>query len=641
VISEDQKTETVIDICFRKKRRILEDTASILQRLDLEEQRASYHYRLLAMYFIRFPGDEAPRLMMPFYLLIVIMVGVSMILMIHNSFAVSMNNRIYQMGILSSVGATPKQIRVCLMEEVGILAFIPLLLGLLSGVILSFGALWGMGRIAVHIAGTREIRFSYSLAVLAVTLFLSAFTVLFSGWIPARKLSKITPLEIIRGSGEFELKKRRGIPVKKHSPVLAFFFGMEGELAGNAIRAQRKAFRTTWLSLTLSFLGFMMMQCFFTLSDISTNHTYFERYQNVWDVMVTIKGVSIEEFGKIRQVQEAIGALDTIIYQKAEAISLIPAQDMNRETLAFIHQETAEGILPVKTSLVILDDNGFIQYCKQIGIKPGLEGGIVINRIWDSKNSSFRYRSYIPYVRENREVIALQNREQKREPVEIPVLAYTQTLPVLREEYEDYELVQVLPLALWKKLAGQVGGSQKNTYVRILTGEETSLEELEELEEGVLQAIGNGYETESENRIQERMTNDEMIKGYKLVLGGFCVFLALIGIANVFSNTLGFLRQREREFTRYRSVGLTPGGMKKIFCIEAMVVVAGPLAAALPLTGGMVWVMIKASYLDVMEFAMAAPVGPILAFVFGVFGSVALAYYVGGRRLLEGQYKNT
>ena len=49
----------------------------------------------------------------------------------------------------------------------------------------------------------------------------------------------------------------------------------------------------------------------------------------------------------------------------------------------------------------------------------------------------------------------------------------------------------------------------------------------------------------------------------KVIFGGFCVLLAVIGIGNVFSNTLGFVRQRKREFARYLSVGLTPEGMKR------------------------------------------------------------------------------
>ena len=54
-----------------------------------------------------------------------------------------------------------------------------------------------------------------------------------------------------------------------------------------------------------------------------------------------------------------------------------------------------------------------------------------------------------------------------------------------------------------------------------------------------------------------------MLNGYKLIIGALCVLLAFIGIANVFSNTLGFIRQRKQEFARYMSIGMTPEGMRK------------------------------------------------------------------------------
>lgn len=60
-------------------------------------------------------------------------------------------------------------------------------------------------------------------------------------------MSKCTPLQAIKGIDEGQLRK------KKHSRILALLFGIEGELAGNALKAQKKALRTSTLSLTLSF----------------------------------------------------------------------------------------------------------------------------------------------------------------------------------------------------------------------------------------------------------------------------------------------------------------------------------------------------------------------------------------------------
>ena len=111
--------------------------------------------------------------------------------------------------------------------------------------------------------------------------------------------------------------------------------------------------------------------------------------------------------------------------------------------------------------------------------------------------------------------------------------------------------------------------------------------------------------------------------------------LAVIGIANVFSNTLGFIRQRKREFARYISIGMTPGSMRKMFYIEAFVIAWRPFFITLPLTVIFVSFMITASYLNPEEFFTEAPIIPILLFILTIFGFVLLAYYIGGRKIMN------
>ncbi len=697
-LSEDG--QLVVEITFYDKRTVWQDMASIRDALGLPETAADYHYQLLSLYFVRIPGDEMPRLIMPAYLAIVAIVCMSLILVIHNSFAVSMNRRIHQFGILSGIGATPRQIRVCLVQEAAMLTLIPVVSGILFGTFLSFGTVRAMGAMAENLAGGRRADFHLSPAVLLLVLLLSVFTVLFSAWLPARKLSRLTPLEAVRGTGEAELGKKTGGLLRKHSPILSMLFGAEGELAGNALRAQKKALRTTSLSLTLAFLGFMLMQCFFTLSGISTNHTYFERYQDTWDVMVTVKNTGIGELEweseawnrkKEGNGQEIPEVRSCMVYQKAEAYAVIPKKGQSPELLALGGLGTAAGAsvteeedsFLVKAALVIMEDESFTEYCGQTGITPKVDGAVLVNRIWDSINSNFRYPQDIPYVAENGNPVTLQGIGTDGGQAELPVLAYTTEYPVLREEYEHYALVNIVPFSLWKEIEGKTGGCGKDTYIRLLAGEGAGLEELKALEEYAVQQIrmGAGTETgtetgteagtetgtetgieagtevgieagteagikagvgtgmkmeiESENRIQEKIDNDEMIRGYELVLGAFCILLAFIGIVHVFSNTLGFLHQRKREFARYLSIGLTPEGMRKIFVIEAAVIVGRPVLVSLVFTVIAAGCMIAASYLDPAEFLAEAPVVPVFAFILAVSGFVALAYYLGGRKVIQ------
>lgn len=646
VVNEELSGEqgTVVDIYFYNKRTVYQDMSALINILELAEDAADYNYQLLSLYFVRIPGDNMPRLLMPAYLAVVIIVCFSLILVIHSSFAVSMNSRIHQFGIFSSIGATPGQIRACLVQEALVLSVAPIMAGILLGIAFSFGTVWGMSAFAANLAGGRQASFSCHPVILILVLLLSILTVLVSAWIPARKLSRLTPLESIRGTDELQLKKKR------HSPVLSALFGIEGEMAGNALKAQKKALRTTSLSLTLAFLGFMTMQCFWTLSGISTNHTYFEKYQDAWDVMATVKNTSIEDFVLTEELWGLSGVDSSVVYQKAEAVCILPQDAQSKELLSLGGLEvfsgdsafSGEGLFRIEAPIFILDDESFGEFCGQIGTTSRLDGTIVLNRLWDSVNSNFRYPEYIPYVKEDMETVVLNNAAEKGDTVfenmvEIPVLACTQEYPRLREEYgkSGCPLVQIMPLSLWKEIGGQIGGAGQDTYVRVLVNDRKELDALNAVEDEITQMISPEYEMESENRIQEREDNDKMIEGYELILGAFCVLLAIIGIAHVFSHTLGFLHQRKREFARYMSVGLTPEGIRKMFCIEALVIAGSPVLATLALTIVAVAFMIKASYLDPMEFIKVAPVVPILVFILVVFAFVALAYYLGGKKILK------
>ena len=367
--------------------------------------------------------------------------------------------------------------------------------------------------------------------------------------------------------------------------------------------------------------------------------------------MLTVKDTRIEDFTLAEELRGLPGVESSVVYQKADAVCILPQQAQSQELLALGGLDGLSGdlvffdeaLFRIEAPIFILDDESFGEFCGQIGIASRFDGAIILNRLWDSVNSNFRYPEYIPYVKEDMDTVVLYGTAEKGDMasvnmVEIPVLACTQESPLLREEYgkSGYPLVQFLPLSLWKEINGQIGGGAgQDTYVRVLANDRAERETLNALEDKIGQIIRSEYELDSENRIREREDNDKMIEGYELILGAFCVLLAMIGIAHVFSHTLGFLRQRKREFARYMSVGLTPEGIRKMFCIEALVIAGRPVLVTLVLTIGAVAFMIKASYLDHMEFIEAAPIVPILVFVLAVFGFVALAYYLGGKKILK------
>lgn len=668
--------EESADLYFKDKRSIFRDMPRIAELAGLSEKNVTCNYELLNLYLIRDPEDPALRWVFPFFLTVVLFACLSLVMVIHNAFAVTMNSRIRQFGIFSSIGAAPGQIRTCLLQEAFWLCTLPILAGNLLGILISMGIMKWINVILADVERHLVLPFQYHPLILVLSILVSVITVWISAWIPAWKMGRLTPLEAIRNTGELQLKRKRD------SWILSSFFGIEGELAGNALKAQKKAMRTASISLTLSFLAFSFMMCFFAIMRISQRETYFEKYQDAWDIMAEVKDTEIDAFDETDALQALSGVRSSVVYQKAAAKRVVAETELSEEMRAAGGLENApaeyvshvpEGWL-VNAPLVILDDDGFLEYCRQIRVKPRLDGAVILNQTRDAGDPNFRERRSFPYLAGNGQTTVLRpaeaitsengsiqepaaaesaqtavSRESRAtEPAgivnnradwtaELPVIAYTQEAPVLREEYgtlDFYELVHVIPVSVWKEIKGKIGGQEENVWIRILAGEEVTLKELNGVEEEVSKLLGGRYDIEVENRIQARLDNDNMIHGMTMILSVFCILLALIGIGNVFSNTFGFVRQRKREFARLFSVGMTPEGMKKVFCVEALAIAGRPVLTALSVTAAAVILFLKISYLDPMTFIREAPLVPIFAFLLLIFGSVALAYYLGARKLM-------
>lgn len=595
-------------------------------------------YALQAMYLMRDGSDTAPRLVFPLFLVIMGLAALSLVIIIHNVFAVSMNARIHQFGIFSSIGATPHQIRICLFQEAAFWCALPLIAGTLFGIAGAKGLLEWSNLYLEGMENRREVVFGYHPLILLLTLLITGVTIGVSVWFPARKLSRMTPLDAMKNAGEMQLVRR------KHSRLLFFLFGVEGELAGNALKAQRKALRTASLSLLLSFMAFTLMQCFFTLSAISTRETYFERYQDAWDIMVTVKDTKIGDFTGTERIQALPGTRDAVVYQKAAAKCRLSQDELCEEMQAnggFSYAsdkdvaQRGEAVI-VNAPIVILDDESFLRYCEQIGIAPRLDGAVILNRIRDVTNPDFRHPQYMPYLKEGQTTNLFGQTGTDDAAVELAVLAYTEEVPLLREAYattDFYEVVHFLPLRLWEVCKGQIAGAEDDTFIRVLGREGVSAGELDSLQREIDLVTAGGYRTESENRIREYKENDREIKAMMAVFGCFCILLAAIGASNMFSVTLGFVRQRKREIARYLSIGMKPGEIGKMFAVEALVIAGRPVLLTLPVAALAVAVMLKASYMAPAEFLAEAPFLPIIGFMMAVWAAVACSYWLGWRQV--------
>lgn len=282
----DGNGKEIISIVFKNPRTVYEDLPRIahLNGIDLSgDTIIEYHDTLLSQYLI-FPSQEVSELplVIPFFIIILLLICSSLVMIIYNAFGISMNSRIHQLGILQSVGATPKQIRNVLLQEALALSAIPVLFGILGGILLNVVFIKFANTIG-NTVNAVAARFYYSPIVFLMTMLICFLTVFWATYGAARKYSRIPLLNILKNEIEKPVNK-----IKKFR-IFSMLFGIEGELARKLIYTKRKPFMIARISLTLSFVVFSVFMNFMTLSDISTQQSYFERYKDTWDLMVSFE----------------------------------------------------------------------------------------------------------------------------------------------------------------------------------------------------------------------------------------------------------------------------------------------------------------------------------------------------------------
>lgn len=225
--------------------------------------------------------------------------------------------------------------------------------------------------------------------------------------------------------------------------------------------------------------------------------------------------------------------------------------------------------------------------------------------------------------------------------VPVEIAAYTEQMPDLREEYEAFALVQFMPESVFREAeayfsAGKSGAETETIYYKILAEEQEQIPEIHRSITKLLDGMGGEIEYELENRPEKENYNARVMRIYKLLVGILCTLLALIGLANVFAATLGGICLRRREFARYLSVGMTPRGVGKMMCLEALYVVARPVLLGLPLQIGFVLFAVRASHIRLTDFLEAAPVLPLTVFLLFLLACVGAAYAAAGMAVYRG-----
>ncbi|MFI0371993.1 ABC transporter permease [Actinomadura sp. 1N219] len=135
-------------------------------------------------------------------------------LVIYNTFAILIAQRMREMALLRCVGATRRQIFGGVLVESAVVGLIGSLLGLAAGVGLGAGALVGIRQLDADLATTGPSGTSLAPRTIVIGLAVGVIVTVVSALLPARAATRIAPVAALRselepGSGRFRLGRPR------------------------------------------------------------------------------------------------------------------------------------------------------------------------------------------------------------------------------------------------------------------------------------------------------------------------------------------------------------------------------------------------------------------------------------------------
>ena len=192
--------------------------------------------------------------------LVLAVVVASSVMLIRNSFAISVTERTRQFGLLASVGATRRQLRGMVLREALLLAAVAVPLGVALGyggtaLVLALCSplidSWVLGLIGTSPVGGSGgvplggVPLAFSGAFLAGAVVLALATTLLSAWGPARRAARQSAIDAIRSSADVKVPAG----VRRSGHLAGVVFGIEGAIAAKSFRRASKPRRATVAAL--------------------------------------------------------------------------------------------------------------------------------------------------------------------------------------------------------------------------------------------------------------------------------------------------------------------------------------------------------------------------------------------------------
>lgn len=355
----------------------VEMSAEESDRFLKEMENAKYDIYIngyLISYECVFPIDGSFKALFTVAAVVALIIILTSVYCIKNSFNISITEKIRQYGMLASVGATRRQIKSSVKTEAAMLGVVGIPVGTMSGILAS---LILVKVVNVLSAGWLNFALSFhtSLPALILAVILSIATIYFSATGSARRAAKVTPLEAIRNTKEIKIKSSK----LKTPAIIGRIWGIGGVISYKNIKRNNKKYRTTVTSIVICSVTFIVISYFMSMAFSVVGMSYASADYNIGINMSYKKDIHID-IEKLSKLVSGIEGVDDYLVGAGYDFD-VREPKYTKEYGEYCRQlyDDSEDVSQMFL-ITVLDDKSYDKYASDAGIKNAAAGAILVNK---------------------------------------------------------------------------------------------------------------------------------------------------------------------------------------------------------------------------------------------------------------------
>ena len=606
-------------VMFNNKKKIIKQSEDLAKKLGYNNA-ISYNSTLLALYGESTYGNIM-KSMITMIVIMLSLVSIGCIVVIYNSFAISVMERKKEFGLLSSIGATKKQLSYTVFFE----ALIEGIIGIILGIC---GAYIGIGTVILIINNligdilVLKLNLVTNIVFIIIPVIFMILVIFISALVPSRRAAKVSPIEAIRQNDDIKINKKK----IKTGKLVNKLFGIEGEIALKNIKRNKKKYRVTIVSLFISIVLFISFSSYMNYT-IDTASSVMGEVPYDYQISYFGDDNDIDALDKISEIIKSNDVKEYVSYS-ASNLSIIGNYTYSDEYLDFYKSAYGDdGIKALNNlkyqyiSIYILDDNSYNKYKNLIGLDK--DSVILLNKFKGvSYGNNKRVNYNIPVINNGNINIKICNFDDEENTDTTKYCNKNiDNIFVTNKSFdliEEFSYMSDFKLIVNKKLYDNISDSgTRYTQYNIISDNTDNIDKLtKELDK---------YDNVNYTNVKESMKQaNNMILVVKILMYGFIGLITLIGVTSVFNTISTSMALRKREFAVLRSIGLTRKGFNKILFFESLFFGLKSLIYAIPVSLG-VTIIIHYALADMMSInSIVIPWKAIIISIVSVFVIVLL-----------------